>query len=156
MALGPGEKLLNPHQEASSHCISRQVCILFVHPRSNSCSQYVAGRDIADRTKFDFSRLTALRALTISHHERAQALSLQASLRAAPPPSLRELELTMEAGSDSDIPLLERLQLWDDAITNSSWNSLEKVVLAGLHDEAEEMLRRWSPHLNEKGILVVK
>lgn len=62
----------------------------------------------------------------------------------------------MEAGSDSDIPLLERLQLWDDAITNSSWNSLEKVVLAGLHDEAEEMLRRWSPHLNEKGILVVK
>lgn len=55
-----------------------------------------------------------------------------------------------------DIPLVERLQLWDDAVAKPSWNSLEEVVLVGPYGESEEMLRRWSPHLNEKGILVVK
>lgn len=99
----------------------------------------------------------------MSHNECAHPgrLSLQASLRAAPapPPSLRLLELKMDHCSEPDIALLERLKLWDDAIAKPSWNLLQKVILDRPRLETQEyaeMLRRSSPRLNEKGILLVK
>jgi len=97
----------------------------------------------------------------MSHNEHAQSLLVQASLRAAPAPpsSLRILELKMDTEHPSDILLIERLQLWDDALSKLSWNSLREVILHKPHHETlhyEGMLRRCSSRLNEKGKLFVQ
>ena len=65
----------------------------------------------------------------------------------------------MDHWPQSDIPLLERLKLWDDAIGKSSWNLLQRVILHETRIESREYaetLRRSSPRLSEKGILSIK
>lgn len=65
----------------------------------------------------------------------------------------------METERPSDMPLIERLQLWDDALSKPSWNVLALVILHRPRHETqdyEEMLRRWSPRLDAQGKLLVK
>ena len=68
------------------------------------------------------------------------------------------LKVEMDEDSGYNIPLVERLQLWDEAIAKPCWNLLEKIILVGPRDEhLKKMLRRCSPQvLNAKGILFIR